>query len=146
MSFAPSFLAKLAEDCPLRVLVVDDYPDNAQSMAMLLRFYGHEVVTAESGVAALKLARTQRPDAVLLDVAMPGMNGLEVARGLRKMFPDRPPLLMAITGRGFEENRMACFEAGFDFYLRKPADPNEVARLLEEFAGTSSQCYAGANN
>jgi CheY-like chemotaxis protein len=122
---------------PLRVLVVDDYPDNAESMAMLLRLRGYEVDTAQSGVAGLRLAQAKRPDVVLLDVSMPGMDGLKVVRQMRKMFTDQPPLLIAITANGFEEARRQCLEAGFDLYFVKPVDPKEVERLLRELAGSS---------
>ena len=122
----------------MRVLVVDDYPDSAESMALLLRLRGYEVAAAQSGVGALQLAQAQRPDAVLLDVSMPGMDGLEVVRRLRQMFPDQPPLLIAITAHGFEEDRQRCLDAGFDLQLVKPADPNEVERLLREWASSGS--------
>jgi CheY-like chemotaxis protein len=119
----------------LRVLVVDDYPDNAESMAMLLRIHGYEVEAAQSGFAALALARARRPHAVLLDICMPGMDGFKVARQLRAMFPDQPPLLIAITARGFEEDHQRYLDAGFDVHLVKPADPDAVQRLLAN--GTS---------
>jgi CheY-like chemotaxis protein len=116
----------------VRVLMVDDYPDNGESMAVLLRLYGHEVEVALGGPAALRTARAQQPDAVLLDISMPGMDGYQVARRLRAMFWDRPVLLVAITAHGFEEDRRRCEEAGFDLHLVKPADPLEVERLLRE--------------
>ena len=116
----------------VRVLVVDDYPDNVESMALLLRLYGHEVEVALGGPAALRAAQAQQPDAVLLDISMPGMDGYQVARKLRAMFRDKPLLLVAITAHGFEEDRRRCEEAGFDRHLVKPADPLEVERLLRE--------------
>jgi two-component system CheB/CheR fusion protein len=66
--------------------VVDDYPDNVESMAMLLRLDGHEVAVALNGAAALQAAQAQQPDAVLLDISMPGMDGYQIARKLRAMF------------------------------------------------------------
>src|SRR5690242_20401824 len=69
-----------------RVLVVNDSADNVESMALVLRLYGHEVYTALGGPAALETARAKRPDVVLLDISMPGMNGYEVARKLRELF------------------------------------------------------------
>ncbi len=65
---------------PIRVLVVNDYPDNVESMALLLRLYGHDVAVALGGAAALRAAEAQQPDAVLLDISMPGMSGYQVAR------------------------------------------------------------------
>ena len=119
----------------VRVLVVDDYPDNAESLGMLLRLFGHEVATALDGAAALQAARVRQPDVVLLDISMPEIDGYEVARQLRCMFQDRV-LLIAITAQGFEEEGPRCFEAGFDRHLVKPADPNEIERLLGELASS----------
>ena len=116
----------------VRVLVVDDYPDNVESMALLLRLYGHEVDVALGGAAALRAAQAQQPDAVLLDISMPGLDGYQVARQLRAMFRDKPLLLVAITAHGFEEDRRRCEEAGFDRHLVKPADPLAVEHLLRE--------------
>jgi two-component system, chemotaxis family, CheB/CheR fusion protein len=100
--------------------VVADCPDNADSTAVLLRLYGHEVDVALDGKAALQQARARPPDVVLLDISMPGMDGYEVARQLRAMFQDRV-WLFAITAHGFEEDRKRCLEAGFDLHLVKPA-------------------------
>ena len=116
----------------VRVLVVNDYQDNVDSMALLLRLYGHEVEVALGGAAALRAAQAQQPDAVLLDISMPGMNGYQVARQLRAMFRHKPLLLIAITAHGFEEDRRRCEEAGFDQHLVKPADPLNVENLLRE--------------
>jgi CheY-like chemotaxis protein len=116
----------------IHVLVVNDYPDNVESMALLLRLYGHDVEVALGGAAALRAAQAQQPDAVLLDISMPGMDGYQVARRLRAMFRDKPLLLIAITAHGFEEDRRRCEEAGFDLHLVKPADPLEVENLLRE--------------
>ena len=116
----------------LRVLVVNDSPDNVESMALLLRLYGHEVEVALGGPAALRAAQAQQPDAVLLDISMPGLDGYQVARQLRAMFRDKPLLLVAITAHGFEEDRRRCEEAGFDRHLVKPADPLAVEHLLRE--------------
>jgi len=117
----------------VRVLVVDDYPDNADGMARLLRRHGHEVDVALDGETALRRARARQPDVVLLDICLPGMNGYEVARQLRAMFQDKVRLV-AITALGSEEDRKRCLEAGFDLHLVKPADPTEVRNLLREVA------------
>jgi CheY-like chemotaxis protein len=118
---------------PVRVLVVDDYPDSAASMAMLLRLYGHEVDIALNGWEALRKAQAKPPDVVLLDISMPGMSGYSVARELRSLFQQRVRLI-AITAHSFEEDRQRSLEAGFDLHLVKPADPREVQRLLEQLA------------
>jgi CheY-like chemotaxis protein len=117
----------------VRVLVVDDYPDSASSMAMLLRLHGHEVDVALDGKVALQQALLKQPDVVLLDIAMPGMSGYEVARQLRARFQNQV-WLVAITAHGFEEDRRHCWEAGFDLHLAKPADPREVQNLLRAVA------------
>ena len=116
----------------VRVLVVNDSPDNVESMALLLRLYGHTVEVALGGPAALRAAQARQPDAVLLDISMPGLDGYQVARKLRAMFRDKPLLLVAITAHGFEEDRRRCEEAGFDLHLVKPADPLAVEHLLRE--------------
>ena len=125
-------LVPTPEHRAVRVLVVNDYPDNVASMALLLRLYGHEVEVALGGAAALRVAQAQQPDAVLLDICMPGLDGYQVARQLRAMFRDKPLLLVAITAHGFEEDRRRCEEAGFDRHLVKPADPLAVEHLLRE--------------
>src|SRR4051794_23320734 len=119
---------------PIRVLVVDDYRDNLESMAILLRLDGYEVEVALNGFAALKLAQAQQPDVVLLDISMPGMDGYQVARNLRAMFRGKPLLLIAITAGGFDEDRKRSQEAGFDLHLVKPADPDQIEELLRDFA------------
>ena len=121
------------EQRSLRVLVVDDYPDNAESMAAVLRLNGHEAFAASGGHSALVMARMTQPDAVLLDLSMPFVNGYEVAKRLRAWFQDRI-ILIAISGHGSEEEYSGCLEAGFDRCLVKPADPRIVANLLQELA------------
>jgi len=113
--------------------VVDDYPDNAEGMARLLRRYGHDVDVALDGKTALQRAQAKQPDVVLLDICMPEMNGYEVASQLRAMFQNKVRLV-AITALGSEEDRKRCLEAGFDLYLGKPVDPPEVRNLLREVA------------
>src|SRR5580704_17702076 len=119
----------------VHVLVVNDYADNVESMAMLLRLYGHEVQTALGGPAALRAARANPPEVVLLDISMPGMDGYEVARQLRSMFQGRV-VLIALTAHGFEEDKKRCVDAGFDRHLVKPADPVKVEQLIRELAAS----------
>jgi CheY-like chemotaxis protein len=123
------------QECGVHVLVVNDYADNVESMAMLLRLYGHEVQTALGGPAALRAARANPPEVVLLDISMPGMNGYEVARQLRSMFQGRV-VLIALTAHGFEEDKKRCVDAGFDRHLVKPADPVKVEQLIRELAAS----------
>src|SRR5579871_2787792 len=88
-----------------RVLVVEDEQDTAETMSILLRYHGYEVVTATDGPAALALAETLSPEVVLLDLGLPRMDGLEVARRLREQPHPARPLLVAITGFGGDEDR-----------------------------------------
>jgi signal transduction histidine kinase/integral membrane sensor domain MASE1/ActR/RegA family two-component response regulator len=121
-----------------RVLVVDDNADAADSLAQLLRLAGHEVRVAYDGPAALEAARTYRPDAVLLDIGLPGMSGYEVAKLLRTQPGPRPTLLVAVTGYGRQEDRRRSREAGFDVHLTKPVDPHELERVLTTRRGPAA--------
>jgi len=119
----------------LSVLVVDDNPDAAESLALLLRAAGHETRVAWNGLDALDAARESRPDVVLLDLGMPCMNGYETAHRFREDPVTRSVVLVAVTGWGSEEDRRRTRAAGFARHLVKPVDPAEVLALLEEQAG-----------
>jgi CheY-like chemotaxis protein len=112
------------------VLVVDDNRDAADSLALLLSVWGCEPVVAYDGSAAVEAARSRVPAAVLLDLGLPGLDGCEVARRLRACPGMGSSLLIAVTGYGREEDRRRTRTAGFDHHLLKPADPEEVHRLL----------------
>jgi CheY-like chemotaxis protein len=114
----------------LRVLVVDDNPDAADSMALVLRQAGHEARVAWNGEDALVAALESRPDVVLLDLGMPCMNGFETARRLRETQDGRPPVLVAVTGWGTEEDRQRTQAAGFAHHLVKPVDPADVLAIV----------------
>ncbi len=113
-----------------RILVVDDNADSADSLAELLQFWGHEVRTAHSGAEALDAARDFRPDAVLLDLGMPDMNGYEAARLLRDRAGLNGTAFIALTGYGQDAERRRSAEAGFQAHLVKPVDPEELRKLL----------------
>ncbi len=113
-----------------RILVVDDEADVADSMAMLLKICGHEVVTAYDGATAIEAARAHRPEVVLLDIGMPGMDGYEVARRLRELPELQGVRLIALTGWGQEEDRRRSQAAGFDHHLVKPVDLPKLEALL----------------
>src|SRR5688500_13011309 len=108
---------------PLRVLVVDDNIDTAQSLSWLLESSGHEVRAAHRGLDAIDAALDFRPDAVLLDVGLPDVDGFEVARRLRALPGFERTLLIAATGYSRDHHRRRAAEAGFDHYLIKPFDP-----------------------
>jgi CheY-like chemotaxis protein len=117
---------------PLRVLVVDDSVDCAESTAILLRMEGYEVQTAVNGFAALALAWESPPDVVLLDIGLPEMDGYEVAKRLLKQSTKKKPLLIAISGFGREIDVEHSKETGIDIHLVKPADPEQLRLLLAQ--------------
>jgi CheY-like chemotaxis protein len=114
-----------------RVLVVDDDDAVADSMSMLLQINGHDVRVAASGRAALEIARSFRPQVVLLDIGLQGMDGYEVARQLRAEQGEAIRLI-AVTGYGDEEARSLSVAAGFDQHLVKPVSPDIIFALLAE--------------
>jgi len=121
----------------LRVLVVDDNTDAAESLATLLQQAGNQVSVAHDGPTALTIARRERPRVVLLDIGMPGMDGYEVCRELRRDGPE-DALIVALTGFGQEEDKQRSREAGFDGHLVKPGDPNELMKLVNGTPKSSS--------
>jgi PAS domain S-box-containing protein len=118
-----------------RVLIVDDVRDNADSLGALLRTLGHEAHVVYDGAKAIELADMLRPDAMLLDLGMPGMDGFEVCRRLRQQPWGKPILMVALTGWGQESDRARTADAGFDDHLIKPADLSALTRLLHSAGG-----------
>ena len=108
------------------VLVVDDDRDNADSLALLLRLSGYEAAIAYDGETALEAVRARPPQAVLLDLAMPGLSGHELARGLRAQPGMGTALLVCVSGYGREEDRRLSREAGCDHHLLKPVETREL--------------------
>jgi CheY-like chemotaxis protein len=113
-----------------RVLVVEDSRDSAASLRMLLEVVGYQVRVAYTGGAGLAEAQAWRPEAIVCDIGLPEMDGYEVARRLRRTAGLEGVLLVALTGYGRDEDRRQAFAAGFDYHLTKPADPDELRRLL----------------
>ncbi|HJV70754.1 PAS domain S-box protein [Ideonella sp.] len=118
------------ELAPHRVLVVDDNVDAAQTLAAMLSLHGQDVRTAFGGLEALEVAAQWRPDAAVLDIGMPGLNGYELCQRLRAQARGHTPLLIACTGWGQEADRDRAHDAGFDFHLVKPIEPAVLLRLL----------------
>jgi CheY-like chemotaxis protein len=116
-----------------KVLVVDDNRDAAETLALFLRHVGHDVSIAHSGTEAMAVGVRQCPDAVVLDIGMPEMNGYEVAQRMREQEWGRSALLLAVTGWGQEDDKERARLAGFDQHLTKPVDPDEVVQLLSAF-------------
>jgi signal transduction histidine kinase len=121
-----------------RILIVDDNVDSARGLAMLLEMTGHEVQLAHAGVAGLEAAIEFHPDAVLLDIGLPDMNGYDVAKRLREHSRFKQTPLIAITGFGGEADRRRALLSGFDFHLVKPIDYEALAKLLAGEAAASA--------
>jgi signal transduction histidine kinase/ActR/RegA family two-component response regulator len=119
-----------------RVVVADDNLDSAGTLAELLRLQGHEVWTASDGVEAVAQASERHPHAILLDLGMPRMDGIEAARRIRALPGGEKPLIVALTGWGQHADRERTHAAGFDCHLVKPADPDEILGLIERGCGT----------
>jgi len=115
-----------------RVLVVDDNRDAAESLALVLGLMGYDMLTAFSGADALEIGARERPQAVVLDIGMPGMSGHEVARRMRLEAWGRHAAIVALTGWGQEQDKQAARAAGFDAHLTKPVDPAAVERVLAD--------------
>jgi PAS domain S-box-containing protein len=117
-----------------RVLVVDDNVDAAESEAILLRLEGHTVRVVHDGLAALAAVGEFQPEVMLLDIGLPGMNGYEVAQQLRSQFADRRLVVIAVSGYGQEQDRRRSLEAGCDYHLTKPVDPDVIREFLNGLA------------
>jgi len=115
---------------PRRCLLIEDHVDAAESLAMLLQLIGHEVEVAFDGAGGLAKARSLRPEVVLCDIGLPGMDGYAVARALRAAPETSSAFLIALTGYGQDDDRRRALEAGFDAHLTKPADLDNLRRIL----------------
>ena len=120
---------------PLKVLIVEDNRDARTTLRMLLTLaHGHRVLEAEEGTAAVALALDERPDVALVDLGLPGLDGLEVARRIRAVLGRDEICLVALTGYGEREDRARTEAAGFDVHFVKPVDTAALAKLLSEVA------------
>ena len=125
---------------PLRILLCDDNVDGANTMALWLRIDGHDVRVVHNGPAALEAARAWPPEAVLLDIGLPGkMDGFETARRLRGDLGLTEPLLVAVTGRSHDEDRQHSQDAGFDLHLVKPVEPEVLQEALAKARPSGAQ-------
>ena len=119
-------------DPVLRVLCVDDHHDAADTLGVLLELAGYEPRVCYDGFSALAAAEDFRPDAAILDLSMPGMNGDELGRRLRQTDWGRTLPLVALTALGGEDARARTTAAGFDLHLVKPVNPDRLANVLAD--------------
>ena len=131
---APATATAPATGPSLRVLVVDDNVDTVTTLAMLVRESGHDVRKAYDGTTVVEAALDYRPNVVLLDIGLPGLNGFEVAKRLRQQPALQKAVLVAMTGYGQESDRKRSQEAGFDHHLVKPGDFGKVLQILTTVA------------
>lgn len=135
--------ARESEAIRCRILVVDDNPDALHGLTALLSAIGHEVYCAQSGEQALEMVEQTRPEAVLLDIGMPGMDGYEVARRLRRQPWGRGLALIALTGWGQDSDRRRSAEVGFDRHLVKPVELEQLEQVLAELLPAARRDIAG---
>ncbi len=115
----------------MKILVVDDHPDSVDSLSRLLEAHGHSTAQAYDGRQALDVFRQFEPDAVILDIDMPVLDGYGTCRAIRLAPCDRLPVLVALTALGGHEPRRLAFEAGFDAHVTKPARIDALVALVE---------------
>ncbi|WP_334189919.1 response regulator [Noviherbaspirillum sp.] len=114
-----------------RILIVDDNVDAAESLGELLKVCGHDIHIAHDGASAISEALRLRPEAVILDIGLPAMNGYEVAQRLRLDVGLNASLLVALTGYAEDSDRISAQKAGFDHYFAKPLDINKLVSVLD---------------
>ena len=114
-----------------KVLVVDDNADAAETLRMVVAGLGYEATVANDGYSAIEMIKGGRPDVVLLDIGLPGLSGIDVAKKIRQEMIS-PPALIAVTAYGLDKDRDVAFKAGFNAYLTKPANIAELSQLLRQ--------------
>jgi len=136
-TLVPSQLSKeeSKESSSLRILVVDDNRDSVTTLTMLLRRLGHQTRAAFDGEEAVAAAREFHPQVVLLDIGLPKLNGYEVCRWIRAQNQTEVVTIIAQTGWGQEETRQKTRDAGFDYHMVKPLDPNALRKILDKLTG-----------
>jgi CheY-like chemotaxis protein len=127
----------------LRVLVVEDDPDTADSMSMLLHLYAYDVQVARDGKAALRAILESQPDVVLLDIGLPKLDGWQLAKAIHSQSTSKRPFLIAISGYGREADQARSQEAGIDLHLVKPVEPEMLHQVLHRFHSVVTPCPEG---
>lgn len=130
---------------PLRILIADDERDTLEMLTAILRDEGHVVHGVSTGTDVLPALPLFRPDAVIVDIAIPGMSGYAVAQAIRYSFTEiRRPLMIAMSGFWKDAtDRMVARQVGFDHYLVKPCDPDEIVRLVAASLSSRASREAG---
>ncbi len=138
---AADTVAQSAEHSPrgevgrsVRILLVEDNADAAETMTIWLELLGHRVISAADGLTGLAIARSDVPDIILVDIGLPGIDGYEVARRVRCEAGLKDVVLVALTGYGREEDKLNAIAAGFDYHLVKPVDPDRLSGLVANLA------------
>jgi CheY-like chemotaxis protein len=114
---------------PRRILIVEDNPDSRNTLRVLLELWGHQVEVAEDGVCGVEKALAWRPNAAVVDIGLPSLNGYELAQEVRAALGSQI-LLIALTGYSQYHDRRRALEAGFDHFMTKPADLDQLSQLL----------------
>jgi CheY-like chemotaxis protein len=127
-----------------RILVVDDRDANRDLISYLLRYFGHEVTTAFDGAGAIRAALADRPDLVVMDLAMPGVDGYTAARLMRSEPALRDVPLVAVSATN--ANLQTAHAAGFDGFYPLPIDPQEFVTLLEPFLNPAGEAFAAGSD
>jgi CheY-like chemotaxis protein len=122
----------------LRIEVVDDNHDSANSLGMMLRIMGNDIQIANDGEQAVRVAADFQPDVVLLDIGLPKLNGYEAAQQIREQPWGKKIVLIALTGWGQAEDKRQANEAGFDLHMVKPVDPTSLISILAELHAAKS--------
>ena len=130
-----------ARPMPARILVIEDDPDTAQLVRLYLARDGHNVLAASDGVKGLNMAREEAPDLVVLDLMLPGLDGIEICRELRGY--SNVPIIM-VTARVEEDDRLAGLDLGADDYLTKPFSPRELAARVRAVLRRTAHDAEGA--
>jgi CheY-like chemotaxis protein len=112
------------------VVVIEDSADIRETLQMLMDFWGHECAMASDGPAGVELVLRTRPEVALIDIGLPGMNGYDVARSIRRSLSNAETRLIAVTGYGQPADRDLALAAGFDAHLLKPIEPDVLQGML----------------
>jgi CheY-like chemotaxis protein len=119
--------------CGLNIVVIEDNEDAAETLTVWLEDFGHRVRTARTGPDGLVMVLDARPDVVLCDLGLPGIDGIEVCRRVTRGMKT-PPVMVALTGRGMPADRKQTGDAGFQYHLVKPVEPEKLRIVLASVA------------